>query len=170
MKARALLASLLFLAADPAAAQSWEQLVDASVEYLEAQQKKMVAEYDLSKHEEWNMDSDSGELVFSTKGAPAVVAKFQEIGTVSKVSNTWLWSWANSSVPAGVTVAARTVRQHGQKNGFRKLTERKWDAGEADGWEMAAVSAYLLKAKGAYRAPYDNGAAFLIVTEIRWVK
>jgi len=165
---RAWLAAALLATAFPAWAQSWEDLVKASVDYLEAQQKKMVADFALSKHEEWNMDGDKGELVFSSKGVTAVVATFQEIGTVSKISNTWLWSWANSSVPPQVTVAAQQVRRHGQKHGFSKLVDRKWDADEADGWEMAAVAAYLLKAKGAYRAPYDNGAAFVIITDIRW--
>jgi hypothetical protein len=54
--------------------------------------------------------------------------------------------------------------------GYVKLTEAKWPGEEADGWEMTAIAARLLEAKGAYRASSDRGLSFLIFTKIDWAK
>ena len=39
-------------------------------------------------------------------------------------------------------------------------------AEEVDGWEMTAISAYLLKAKGAYRVPTGKTFSFMLFMEI----
>jgi hypothetical protein len=36
----------------------------------------------------------------------------------------------------------------------------KWSADIVDGWDMAAISAYILKAKGVYRVPSDDNKLF----------
>jgi hypothetical protein len=37
-------------------------------------------------------------------------------------------------------------------------------------WQMTAVSAFLLKAKGAYRSPDERGFTFMILTDVRWAQ
>ena len=51
-----------------------------------------------------------------------------------------------------------------------KLACAYWSAEEEDGWEMAAVSAYLLKARGAYRSPEGHRLGFMIMTGVRWAQ
>ncbi len=53
-------------------------------------------------------------------------------------------------------------------HGLRELTTAKWKATEEDGWAMTAVTARILQAKGAYRAPDEDGYAFLIFTSLGW--
>jgi hypothetical protein len=62
------------------------------------------------------------------------------------------------------------LRSFGAKPGFEKLTQASWPGDETDGWEMTAAAAMLLSAKGAYRAPDENGALFLIFTDIHRVE
>jgi hypothetical protein len=77
---------------------------------------------------------------------------------------------ANTYFPDNATKGLTTVRDFGEKNGIRKLTQEKWDATEEDGWEMSAVCNRIIKGKGAYRCPDENGALFMILTDIRRVQ
>ncbi|WP_409035712.1 DUF6882 domain-containing protein [Pedobacter africanus] len=63
------------------------------------------------------------------------------------------------------------VKSYGESRGFKKLIDRKWKADEIDGWEMTAIAAYVLKAKGAYRVPSKDEKLFLfmIFKNIKWV-
>jgi hypothetical protein len=63
------------------------------------------------------------------------------------------------------------VKEFGTQKQFEKLINPKWAADEADGWEMTAISAYILKAQGAYRAPVDDSEkelSYMIFKNIRW--
>ncbi len=104
------------------------------------------------------------------KIAAAVVADIQFVGSVSTRTDTWLWSWANESTREAVRSQVRQVRAYGEERRLLKLACAYWSAREEDGWEMAAVSAYLLKARGAYRSPDGHQFTFLIMTGVRWAQ
>jgi hypothetical protein len=61
---------------------------------------------------------------------------------------------------------------YGEKHQYEKLTKPGWTADEADGWDMAAVTANILQSKGVYKAPDSsgNGFTFLVIQEIDWAK
>jgi len=158
---------LCLAAAANAAEPTFEKLLADSREYLNQQQKKLDQDFALSSHERWNIDQETGELSFSNKGKVAVVAKVQFVGSISTTSDTWLWSWANSSVLPTLTVEIAKVRDYGEQRHFDALTQRKWEADLDDGWNMAAITNYLLKAKGVYRAPAGEIYVFLVITDIR---
>lgn len=145
----------------------WDELVEKSMRYAQERQAELERDFDLSRHERWDLDQDTGALVFSNDGVPAVVAEFQFVGSLSDKSGTWLWAWGNSSIEPGLRDELEAVRAFGEGRGFARLTDRKWKAEEVDGWEMAAVTAYLLKARGLYRPPFDGGVSFLVITDIR---
>lgn len=153
-----------------AADQSWSELIRNSRAYLDETQTKLETDFHLSQHERWEIDQDKGELLFLSGGAPAVVAKFQFVGSYSSTDHTWLWGWGNKSVLPALSTKIRVVKEYGEKRHFAKLRERKWDAEEADGWDMAAIANYLLKAKGVYRPPYSKGVSFVVITDIQQVK
>lgn len=153
-----------------AATLTWEDLVRISHQYLQEQQDKLETDFNLSKHERWDIDQEKGELVFSNKGKPAVIAKFQFVGSVSTASHTWLWSWGNESILPALSSQMKIVKEYGEKHGFKKLKDRKWDAEEVDGWEMAAITNYLLKGRGVYRPPFSKGVSFLVITHIQWIE
>jgi hypothetical protein len=97
-----------------------------------------------------------------------VTADIQFVGSISTVSDTWLWSWANDSVDPELAASMVTVRDYGNEHGFSQLTVKKWHAHEVDGWEMTAIAALLLKARGAYRSPAEDGFTFMVMTDVRW--
>jgi hypothetical protein len=146
------------------------RLIERSVPYLEEQQDRLRVHYRLNEHERYDWDQDSGRLVFSNAGVPSVVASIQFVGSVSTRSQTWMWSWANQSYLESVRSQVRSVRAYGDEHHLLKLACAYWGAEEADGWEMAAVTAFLLQAKGAYRSPGDSGFTFMVMTDVRWAQ
>jgi hypothetical protein len=131
--------------------------------------EKCEVTFKMGSYESWNYDLQSGYFVFSDNDVPKVIANIQVVGSVSTDAGTWLWSWANASIPETVCDELHRVREFGIVNEIAKLTEPKWEAEEEDGWEMAAVVAVLLDGKGAYRCPTKSGPLFVLFTDINFV-
>lgn len=148
---------------------SWSELVQLSDEYTGQCSRELVEVYRFRDYERWDLNDDQTEMIFSKAGIPGLVFPFQVAGTVSKMSDTWLWSWANDSFSPALSIEVERVREYGTRRNFRKLTRRKWSAQERDGWEMAAITNYLLKGKGVYRKPGTYGVTFMVFTGIRKV-
>ena len=161
------LISLLFAPLLFSAEPTWDELRNSSFEYLYEQNDLLEDRYDISNHERWDFSQDTGLLVFSNGGVPAVEADVLFVGSYSRVSNTWLWGWSNSSVDEQLSHPILAVRDFGIKMGFDQLSNERWPGDEYDAWEMAAISNYILGGKGIYRPPGDRGVSFLLITEIR---
>lgn len=143
--------------------EDWRDFLRQCHKGLEEKQEALERVHSLSRHKRWDWDQDRGELVFSTSGVPAVIATIEFVGSISTKSDTWLWSWANPSTLE--TVRSRIVAVHdlGEVRDFPKLTVPKWPAGEADGWDMAAVAAHVLDAAGVYRTASESGFTFMLL-------
>lgn len=149
------------------ALDAWNSFSAECCESVHDRQENLVVEYELGKHKRWDWDQDAGELIFSNDGVPAVIATIEFVGSISSISNTWLWSWANFGLSENVRTLIKKVRDFGDVKGYPRLTTPKWSAAEADGWEMTTIAAYVLDARGVYRTPGDNGFTFLAITDIR---
>ena len=143
-------------------------LIDESTSYLKQGIASCQTEFSLGAYERFDWYQETGELIWSDGGVPKVVAKVQFVGSISKKSNTWLWSWANPTILEEVKKDLHAVKAFGEKHQIDRLTTAKWPADEVDGWEMTSVAAKLCGAKGAYRAPDSNGFTFVIFTDISW--
>jgi hypothetical protein len=144
-------------------AEEYHDFKHRAVHTLMALNKQCEEKFGIGKWERWDYDLDAGTLVFSEAGTPKVVAEVQAVGTTSSRSNTWLWSWANESLTAVVTNQMAKVRQFGTDNAIRELTEASLSDDEYLGWELTAITAGVLDAKGAYRCPSDSGGYFYFV-------
>jgi hypothetical protein len=139
-----------------------------AVHALMAMNDQRDEKYGISKFPRWNYDLDAGVQVFSKNGVAKIIAKIQAVGTTANSSNNWLWSWANSSFPEQVTDLLQQVRDFGEREGLKQLTEKSWQDDEYLGWEMTAVAARILGAVGGYRCPSEKGFLYLVHTKI-WV-
>jgi uncharacterized protein DUF6882 len=147
---------------------SFDHYVHEACEQLQERQDQLAKDYKLGKWERYDWDQEREELIFSQGGVPKVIAKVQFVGSYSKVSNTWLWAWANDTVLPGMKMDVARVRQLGTKMGWERLTNPQWPATERDGWDMTGVALRVLDAKGAYRSPDEHGLTFMVITSIRW--
>ena len=125
-------------------------------------------EFHISSWPRWDYDLDFGTLTFSQDGVPRVVASIQVVGTTSISGGTWLWAWANQSLPANVTQAMSKVLAFGKAEDITELIESEREDDEYIGWAMTAVAANGLKAKGAYRCPGDNGFVYVVYSSIEF--
>jgi hypothetical protein len=148
--------------------EAWETFLASCCEELSEKQDDLWARFDLSVHPRWDVNQTTGQLIFSNDGVPKVIADVQYVGSISTISGTWLWSWANFSILETVKGSILQVCDFGYENHFPHLTIPKWYAGEEDGWHMAAIAAHLLNGKGVYRTPKETGFTFLLITDIRW--
>jgi hypothetical protein len=131
--------------------------------------KKCEEEFRISSWPRWDYDLDRGTLTFSQDGQPKVVASIQVVSSTSLSSGTWLWSGANQSFPLCVTQKVETVRAFGELESLPELTQVKRAADEYLGWEMTAIAAKILGAKGAYRCPGENGFVYVIYSSLTFV-
>jgi hypothetical protein len=150
--------------------KGWAEFYSKATAYLTKQQDAAKREFDLKSWERYSLDPKAGILTFSTGGKPGVVAHVLIVGSIADKPGTWLWSWADSSVPESMREPIFQVRQFGEDHGFDELTNPGWPGDKRDGWDMTAAAALILSAKGAYRAPYEGGAVFLIFTDIHRVE
>jgi len=150
----------------PLYSNDFSELLQVSYEYLTKQQEIMQEEYGLGDYDHWFYDSKTGFLTFSDEGVDKIKIKYEETGTLSKTSNTWLWSWANESIPSNVKSEITQVKKFGEIEAYEPLMKAQWDADMTNAWEMTIVAAYLMNAKGAYRVPTEKLYSFMIFKEV----
>ncbi|PVD51677.1 hypothetical protein DC498_13190 [Terrimonas sp.] len=149
---------------------SFYDLSKRAYDYLNKQQDTCNSVYKIGTYQNWYYDQLTGELTFSDNGIKKLIIDYEEVGSVSEVTNTFLWAWGNPHLEEKIKSEIVRVKEYGQKRKFEKLINPKWTADQYDGWEMTAIASYLLKSKGAYRVPTSNDKlfSFMIFKNIRW--
>jgi hypothetical protein len=123
-------------------------------------------EFHISSWPRWDYEFERGTLTFSQDGVPKVLASIHVIGTTSISGGTWMWGWANESLPPNVAKAVARVRVFGETENIAELKEAELSDDEYLGWGMTAVAAKVLGAKGAYRCPGENGFVYVVYSSI----
>jgi len=138
-------------------------------EAFTAKQQRMEADHGLAAWTRYDYDANACTLTFSDDKGPRVVADIQVIGTIG--DHDWLWGWANANWPRQSTEAMRQVRAFGVENGIEELATDVLTSDDLPGlgWMLAAISARVLEAEGAYRAPSGTGAVYLLIRSIKSV-
>lgn len=149
---------------------SFEDLSRKAYAYLQEKQQYCQSVFKLGEYERWYYDQSTGILTFSDNGVNKLHIEFEDAGSFSLKSNTWLWAWDNPHVPEKVKSEITIVRDFGEARNFEPLIKPKWEGEEYDAWKMTAIAAYLMQAKGAYRAPSSNGQlhSFFVFKTISW--
>jgi hypothetical protein len=61
-------------------------------------------------------------LTFSHENVPRVIASIEVVGMTSTIDGTWLWSWANDSLPSTVSKRMEKVRAFGEAENIDEPT------------------------------------------------
>lgn len=114
-------------------------------------------------HGQWWFDMESGTLAFTQEDGSQFITPVQLLGTQSEHDGTFLWAWANEQLgaPPELLEAVTRIRAHGQQHGIAELIEPLLDG--FDGHTIGMVAVGLTGASAYYRAPYQGGAAFLLM-------
>ncbi len=148
---------------------NYPTFVKDSYNYIEQNQEQIIKDYLLKSYERFNIDQKTGIFSWGDNEKNIVEAEFEAVGSFSLVDNSWLWAWKNDTLFEKITREIQKVKTFGEEHSIEKLFIPYWGATEQDGYEMAAISAYILKAIGFYRIPFDNGVQFYILFKnIKW--
>jgi hypothetical protein len=147
--------------------KEFDELIRESNERLAVCQQRLKAEFKLGSFKRFDLNQITSKLVFSdARGRAKVQADFQFVGTLSERPETWRWAWANDYLVPAMKRSSRKLRSFGERHGLARLVRDEWKADEQDAWNMTALAVNLLKAKGAYRAPFGGVRAFLLLTHV----
>jgi hypothetical protein len=148
----------------------WAELLTEAKARAHECAQRLESEFFLLEYERYDYDQESATLVFSGADRPNLTLNIQVIGSWAAESGTWLWAWENDSILPSAKEHVHVLRRFGEQNGFQRLTEAMWEADQAAAWEMTRVACLLLQADGIYRAPDEDGALFMVVSDPEFVK
>src|SRR5262245_29388379 len=150
----------------PAQAESaWSDWSRDAVRLMQERNEAWVRDYGLQGcHYQWSLDS--AQMVFRS-GASEVVADICVVGSVSEAEGTFLWAWANESIPPHSRRGLERVREFGERNALELLTSPEWPAAGAEGLEMAAIAGKILDASGLWIDTFKGVTWFFALSSLR---
>ncbi|MGX6447002.1 DUF6882 domain-containing protein [Patulibacter sp. S7RM1-6] len=148
----------------PGPSAMWHLLVSQSALPAMLQQARFQDEvleaHGRTESGRWEFDADAAQLGFEGVGfLPA-----QVLGTLADADGTWLWSWANESLPEPVTYAAARLRDELAR--LPAPTPLAEDVTRRIGvLDAAIVGAWNTEADGYYIAPTGGGATVVFLVK-----
>lgn len=112
-----------------------------------------ASRWGLGTAERWDLDAAVGVLrwTFPDRVAEAPV---QVLGSYSPSGASWMWAWANDSLPTDLRTDSEAVRAFGERQGHAALTTPVLDdVSEEQVADLTAMAFRITKASGFYRAP-----------------
>ena len=144
----------------------FKRLLDASMEELRL---KTIAHqgWGFGKADRWSLDMSRGDLIFTFNSGMIATCPSQIVGSFDTESGTWLWAWANPSIPDPLKRDSVRVRDYGLEHHLDRLTSAEWAGTEEDAWPMAALACKLCQAQGVYRGPAGTAFVFMSFGEVK---
>ena len=141
----------------------WKKFLAETEAYAKRIQAVAQLNHGLGDHDKYFYQQDSARIFFHSEGIVRLCYDMQIVGSHSTATNSWLWSWANSSIDDRCTLKLNAVVDLGKKRGFPKLTLWQWSCDDFDGWEMTSCAALILQAKAIYRCPGKQGYLYCVL-------
>ena len=144
-------------------------LAEGARQYFNGRHQHLERAFGIGHHDRFDVNLYDGVITFTSGGHPRVTAACRPAGSLSHISNTWLWAWANTNLPPTMRGLSKRARLIGKREGHPRLVEAKWPADEDDAWQVTSILLYLVKGEGAYRCPTDMGDYYVVFTEVSHV-
>ncbi|MET9432219.1 MULTISPECIES: DUF6882 domain-containing protein [unclassified Streptomyces] len=144
----------------------WEEVVLAARERARTRQSLMVERFGLSGDVQYEWSMDDARITWSRGGTAFLTGRLTMIGSVSLAQQSWLWSWANESLPHAVLGDMERVRRFGEENDYPVLP---WP-GFAYRPELVAearmVAAFVLDAEGLWAESMDDVQLHFLIHDV----
>ncbi|MEV0170434.1 DUF6882 domain-containing protein [Streptomyces sp. NPDC050803] len=134
----------------------WEEVVSAARERARARQALMVERYGLSGDVQYNWSMDDARITWSRDEQVFLTGRLTMIGSVSLAQQSWLWSWANDSLPRAVLGDIERVRRFGEAHDYPALPRPGFAYDPELVAEARMVAASVLDAEGLWADSTDN--------------
>lgn len=127
---------------------AWAVLRSEALEEMKKRNREWQERYALSDCP-YFWDLDAARITFDRED-DHVAARIAVVGTTSKHEGTFLWSWANRTIPRQARAGIEVVQRRGEQEVLCQLTDGEFPAGRAEATEILAVSAWLMNARGTF--------------------
>jgi len=138
---------------------------DLIVKYAVSSNDKQVILNDLIGMYDWSFDMDTEKLSFDSRFNYSV----QILGTQSRISNTWMWAWANNQweIPEKLLQMSYQIKDFGEKNSVLEFQQPQLKVNsQLNNHIFALIATGICNAKAYYIGNHENGSvAFLIDDE-----
>ncbi len=143
------------------------QFIEGSLKGLQMQTSAHSAAWHLGNEKTWDVNQETGELIFTFADSTTATTQIQIIGTYDTVSKTFLWGWDHPSVLEPLREHAKLTKAWGIANRVSKFTTLEVNCSETEAWEFTAVAVRLANANGAYRGPAGTTMVFMTFGEVK---
>lgn len=144
----------------------YTEFAQQATEAFKDVQERFTARFGVGHYDNWFYDQKTQLLTFSNDGDDTEINfKYIPIGTFSHKSNTWMWSWSNTTSVEREKYVAAELKKFGQKKGYQPLTEGHFAANKSTGWELLAIAHKVLGGVGGYRVKHEHLEIFMLVYE-----
>ena len=124
-------------------AMDWGAWSREAVTLMTTRTRDLLERHGLAAGSPYRWDLEAGTLVIGE--APF---RLVTVGTV--VGDSFLWSWANDTIPANAKVGIEKVRQFGVENDLGLLVDECAAGGLAQGKQCLALAGRILDAHGVW--------------------
>jgi hypothetical protein len=148
--------------------EKWASLVSMAYTMMQDIQGQTWEQFgiDYECQFEWNIER--AEIVFSRNKRPIARADLQVVGSISRSSGTWLWGWANESIPSNAKDMMSAVREYGEEQRFPMLTQPEWyPENEHDSHDVMYVVASVLGASATFHDHAGDLALYFTLHNFR---
>ncbi|TXS20617.1 hypothetical protein EAO71_29205 [Streptomyces sp. ms191] len=144
----------------------WEGVVLAARERARSRQALMIERHGLSGDVQYHWSMDDARITWSRGGKTFLTGRLTMIGSVSLSRRTWLWAWANPSLPSAVLGDIGQVRRYGEANGFPVLPWPGFDHDPGLVAEARVVAASVLDADGLWAESADDAQLHFAIHDL----
>lgn len=149
--------------------EHWESVVSAARDRVGRQQARLISDHGLSGDVQYQWSMEDASIVWSRGGRNFLRGRITMIGSVDHVQQTWLWSWANDSLPQAVLGAIATVPRYGEEHAFPLLVWPSFRAEQGPVAQARIVAADVLAAEGLWFEPGDEMDLHFAIHDLRRV-
>ena len=147
----------------------WEILVSGARAMMADRQSATLAKFGVNFSMQFEWNTERAEMVFSSMEIPIVRANLQFVGSIAGKERTWLWGWANKSVPTAATHRLSEVHKYGQDQGFQKLTQTEYVSEGDEGYDLMFVSASVLESQAVFCDSVGNMELFFVLDGFQYL-
>jgi hypothetical protein len=114
-----------------------------------------------------DVDLDRGVIGFRSDGRLFVECKVAPVGSWGPESHTWMWAWANPSMPRKLQPAQKRIKALQALTGRAELgAANAIPATEKQAWEFTAMARRQLDGVGAYRLSAEGSDWFFVISAL----
>jgi hypothetical protein len=96
-----------------------------------------------------------------------VLASITLVGTTSAAEGTFLWAWANETIPPVAREGLERVRAFGKEHDLPLLTDAETPGGRAEGLELVALAGRITDAEGTFVDSSGDITCFFLLRDFR---